>query len=296
MSQLHLQEDTRIGKTNDSIAVKTTLGWVLMSGKNSVNKINTDRLVSNENINLDQQLGKFWTIESYGTHSIESSKVMFNKEERRAVYVLGKATAKNGNRYEVGLLWKNEETKLSYNRDLAVNRFKSTESKVYRNPEIATKLTETVNSYIESGYDRKISKEEADSTSNITNYISHHSVVNPNKPGKWRVVFDARALYQNTSLYQNLIKRPDFLNNLIGVLMRFRKGKTAAASDIQQIFYQIRFLKSDQNALRFVWRECQPKPIEDYVMCEHVFGKLGSPCVANYTLKKTAIDQKAKYN
>ena len=104
MSQLHLQEDTRIGKTNDPIAVKTTLGWVLMSGKNSVNKINTDRLVSNENINLDQQLGKFWTIESYGTHSIESSKVMFNKEERRAVYVLGKATAKNGNRYEVGLL------------------------------------------------------------------------------------------------------------------------------------------------------------------------------------------------
>ena len=104
MSQLHLQEDTRIGKTNDPIAVKTTLGWVLMSGKNSVNKINTDRLVSNENINLDQQLGKCWTIESYGTHSIESSKVMFNKEERRAVYVLGKATAKNGNRYEVGLL------------------------------------------------------------------------------------------------------------------------------------------------------------------------------------------------
>ena len=28
----------------------------------------------------------------------------------------------------------------------------------------------------------------------------------------------------------------------------------------------------------------------------HLFGKLDSPCVANYTLKKTAIDQKAKYN
>ena len=80
MSQLHLQEDTRIGKTNDPIAVKTTLGWVLMSGKNSVNKINTDRLVSNENINLDQQLEKFCTFESYGTYSIESSKDMFNKE------------------------------------------------------------------------------------------------------------------------------------------------------------------------------------------------------------------------
>ena len=104
MPQLHLQEDTRIGETNDPIAVKTTLGWELMGGKNSVNKINTNRLVTNENINLDQQLEKFWTIESYGTHSIESSKVMFNKEERRALYILEKTTVKNGNRYEVGLL------------------------------------------------------------------------------------------------------------------------------------------------------------------------------------------------
>ena len=31
-------------------------------------------------------------------------------------------------------------------------------------------------------------------------------------------------------------------------------------------------------------------------MCVHVFGKLDSPCVVNYTLKKTATDQKAKYN
>ena len=31
-------------------------------------------------------------------------------------------------------------------------------------------------------------------------------------------------------------------------------------------------------------------------MCVHAFGKLDSPCVVNYTLKKTATDQKAKYN
>ena len=54
MPQLHLQEDTRIGETNDPIAVKTALGWVLMGGENSVHKINTNRLVTNENINLDQ--------------------------------------------------------------------------------------------------------------------------------------------------------------------------------------------------------------------------------------------------
>ena len=62
MPQLHLQKDSRIGKANDPVAVKTTLGWVLMGGKNTVNKINTNRLVTNENINLDQQLEQFWAM------------------------------------------------------------------------------------------------------------------------------------------------------------------------------------------------------------------------------------------
>ena len=103
-----------------------------MGRKNSDNKINTNRLVTNENINLDQQLEKFWTIESYGKHSIETSKVMFNKEERRALDILEKTKVKNRNRYEVGLPWKNEETNTK-------NRFKSTENKFNKNPEIATK-------------------------------------------------------------------------------------------------------------------------------------------------------------
>ena len=54
MPQLHLQEDTKIGKKNDTIAVKTKLGSMLVGGKNSVNKININRWVTNENINLDQ--------------------------------------------------------------------------------------------------------------------------------------------------------------------------------------------------------------------------------------------------
>ena len=52
--------------------------------------------------------------------------------------------------------------------------------------------------------------------------------------------------------------------------MRFKKEKIAAASDIQQIFHQIRVWKSDEDALSFVWGECLLKPIEDYVMCVHV--------------------------
>ena len=124
----------------------------------------------------------------------------------------------------------------------------------------------------------------------------HQSVVNPNKAGRLRVVYDAGSQYWNTSLNKNLIKGPDFFNNIVRAFIQFRKGKIAAASDIQEMFHQIRVWKSDQDALRFCWGEYQLKPIEDYVICVHVFKKLYSSCVANYTLRKTAIDQKAKYH
>ena len=148
MAQLHLQEHIRIEKTNDPIAAKKILVWVEMSRKKSVNKINRNRLVTNENINLDQQLEYFWTIESYGTSFITlSSKVMFNKEEKRALDILEKTTMKIGNRYEVGVLWKNEEKKLPNNRYSAVTRLKLTENKFNRNTEVATKYKGTVSSY-----------------------------------------------------------------------------------------------------------------------------------------------------
>ena len=54
---------------------------------------------------------------------------MFKKERKRTLDSLEKTTVKKSNCYEVGLLWKNEETKLPYNRDVAVDRAKSVENK-----------------------------------------------------------------------------------------------------------------------------------------------------------------------
>ena len=50
-------------------------------------------------------------------------------------------------------------------------------------------------------------------------------MTNVNKPSKIRVEFDAGARYKNTSLNENLPKGPDLLNNPVGILLRFRKGR-----------------------------------------------------------------------
>ena len=179
---------------------------------------------------------------------------------------------------------------MNYNKGMAVHRFHLTERKFTKNNELAIKFKDTINEYISKGYAGKLSQEEANRTLPITNYIPLHGIQNPNKPGKLRVVFDAAAYFNNSCLSDHLLSGPDLLNNLVGVLLRFRDGKYAAVSDIEQMFHQINVRPEDQDALRFLWRDDKTKAIEDHIMCVQVFEKINSPCLANWTLKKTARD------
>ena len=58
--------------------------------------------------------------------------------------------------------------------------------------------------------------------------------------------------------------------------------------DIKQMFHQIYICSKDQYALRFLWHENPFLPISDFFMNVHPFGKMDSPCCANWTLKRKA--------
>ena len=58
------------------------------------------------------------------------------------------------------------------------------------------------------------------------------------------------------------------------------------------MFHQIRVRYKDRNALRFLSREHMLERIEDFKMNVHLFGKIDSPCIANWTLQKTVKDNK----
>ena len=117
-----------------------------------------------------------------------------------------------------------------------------------------------------------LSKEEAATVSDITWYIPHHLVTNPNKPGKVRVVYDAAASFNGTSLNGQLLQGPCLTNDLTGVLIRFREEEVAFSADIESMFYKTNVTPSDTDALRFLW---WPSSIdntpEDYKMLVHIF-------------------------
>ena len=88
---------------------------------------------------------------------------------------------------------------------------------------------------------------------------------------------------------------PDYLNKLIGILLRFRRELYAVISDIKQMYHQIKVAQNDQDTLRFVWRDKTDKKIVDHMMKVHILGKIDSPCIANWVIKRIASDQSSQY-
>ena len=89
---------------------------------------------------------------------------------------------------------------MPYNREIAVSRLKSLEYKFQKEPELCKKYQQTMESCLKNGYATKLNTKLYNENNEIVNYIPHHGVKNVKKPGKVRVVFDAGAKSNSTSL------------------------------------------------------------------------------------------------
>ncbi|XP_068696914.1 uncharacterized protein [Montipora foliosa] len=131
-------------------------------------------------------------------------------------------------------------------------------------------------------------------TSDHTWYLLHHGVVNPNK-SKVRVVYDAAAVWGCTSLNKELLQGPQLNNSLIDVLFRFRKKKLLLYLTLKACFTGLVVWKETHD-LRFLWwSDGLNESPSDHKMKVHLFGKADSPCIAAWTLQRTATDNVAEF-
>ena len=192
------------------------------------------------------------------------------------------------NRYEVGLLWRDENT-LSDSKVMAKRRLECVERKLLKDEKLLESYNNKITEYIAKGYAKKLNSIEQAQESNKKWYIPHFMVYNPNKPDKQRLVFDAAAKVGEVSLNSSLLVGPDLYKSLPSVLCKFREGKVAVAADIKEMFHQIVVRPDDQLAQRFLWREGNiNKPPEEYSMLALPFGLACSPCVAQYVKNEHA--------
>ena len=119
-------------------------------------------------------------------------------------------------------------------------------------------------------------------------YLPHHPVFNPNKPGKVRRVAKSAAKFNGQSLNSILITGPDLLNNLVGILLRFRENPVAILSDFEGMFMQIAIRHEGQSALRFLWPN--EEIVNQYQFTRLIFGAACSPFCAIFVLNRCAED------
>ena len=78
---------------------------------------------------------------------------------------------------------------------------------------------------------------------------------------------------------------PDLLNNLITIILGFRKEKYTISADITNFFYMILLEEYDKPSLRYPWWSDESmKHIIMIESCRHMFGITSSPNISNFVL------------
>ncbi|CAE1295029.1 unnamed protein product [Acanthosepion pharaonis] len=282
---------------------KLDMGWVIVGNvclggthkPTTVDTFFTSTREGSRPTNFGPCPNTFWAKERYCQKELGSSVFQLTKEDDRLAYsiedrifidIMEKGVRKNSHcSWVAPLPLKPSRLRLPNNRQQAVSRLNSLTRQFRRKPRLAQDFSfmEKIFANARAEVAPPLKKEEKKW------YLPMFGIYHPKKTNKIRVVFDSSAQYNGVSLNNALLTGPDLNNNLIGVLIRFRREPVAIMADVEQMFYCFLVKREHRDFLRFLWyKDNDPdKEIVEYRMKVHVFGNSPSPAVATYCLRKS---------
>ena len=209
---------------------------------------------------------------------------------REEKIMIEQSAKKVGNQWMIPYPWKKDPNLLPDNKLQALKRLETTERRLQKNPDQALAYNNQMVEMEEMGFARKLSNEEIDHYEGPVHYISHHAVIRPEKRSTpVRIVFNSSSVFQGSRLNDYWKKGPDLLNNLFGVVLRFREKEVAISGDISKIYHRVLVPEKDQHVHRFLWRNMETEKEPDvYVKAVLTFGDKPAPAMAQIALQKTA--------
>ena len=175
-------------------------------------------------------------------------------------------------RYFVSWPWREEnECHFPENFELSLERLKSLIKCLEKNPDLQEKYNNIIQEQIAKGIIERVESSEEDNE-NRKHYIPHHAVITPEKTTtKIRIVYDASAKIKRSakSLNKCLYRGPVILEDLCGLLLRFRMKKIGMVSDIEKAFLQVGLHEADRDVTRFLWLKDIQKSVskENLLVC-----------------------------
>ena len=308
--QAHVVDQQIVGAENAPIAQKLKLGWVIIGevclGKvhkpTTINVKRTHVLSDGRETVFDpctysRQVKVSQSDDVYDERddlrvdifqrTKDDNKIGLSVEDRAFVQLMDREFRKDSTgHWSAPLPFRTAKPKMPNNRDQAIKRAKSFDRSLQTNPLKKEHMVTFMEKIISSGAAEVAPPPEDDGE---YWYLPLFGVYHPKKPDHIRGVFDSSAVHEGISLNNVLMSGPDFVNSLLGILLRFRKNEIALTADIEQMFYQFFVIPEHRDYLRFFWYEQNnpERPLIEYRMCVHVFGNKPSPAVASYGLRKT---------
>ncbi|XP_068693002.1 uncharacterized protein [Montipora foliosa] len=208
------------------VARKSPLGWVVFGGTSQDAPAASRTLHVKYTSPVD--LIDFWTTEAMGvaiTPCLCPANKL-NQIEREEAKIIERSCQKNCNQWVVSYPWKRDPALLPDNKSQAIKKLEATERRLMKNPEHAQAYDKQMVEMNEMTFSRKLSKQEFKGYRGPVHYISHHEVLRPeSKSTPVPIVFNSSAVFRGHRLNDYWMKRPDLLNDLFGVVLRFRENE-----------------------------------------------------------------------
>ena len=281
----------RYGPEGGPDAVRTPLGWSLCGPWRGNCDVVSNTPISMHVHSCDEHIETDKDLMSPIDFVKETELKINHSSEDRIAYARMKKSIKTVNgHFELPLLWRHENSHLPDNRNIAEKRLNSLKGRLVKDKALHERYTAEMQKYIDEEY-AEIVSEKNDDVSTVIWYLPHHSVMNPKKPDKVRIVFDCAAELHGQSLNKALLQGPDLTNSLVAVLIRFREKRIAIVADIRSMFHQVKVPSENRDVLRFLWwtdGKLNSKP-STYRMTVHLFGAISSPSCAAFCLKQAVL-------
>ena len=294
--------ETISGAIGEPYAIRSPLGWIVygLPGKpnKNITKVNfctAESTIQDSAEHLESQFKKYVNFE-FSERLTEDRNL--SVEDKQFLEIMNTSVEKTPDgHYKTALPLRNRNLEMPNNRDQAMAFTQQLKKRLLKDSQLHEKYSKFMLDLEEKNYAERIPDKDKDTANKRVWYIPHHSVHNPKKPEKVRVVFNCPVRCKGTSINDELLQGPDMTNRLLGVMLRWRRESIALMADIESMFYQVKVQKEDCDMLRYLWwpqGKLSEEP-EDYRMLVHIFGAVSSPSCANFALKKTAIDTSSKY-
>ncbi|XP_062535030.1 uncharacterized protein LOC134204219 [Armigeres subalbatus] len=278
---------TRIEQDQQHLLVESVFGWIVV-GRNLISPV-VEPVACHVSVSdpLHDAIERFWKMEEI------NNKPNYSVEEQQCeTHFVENVTRNSEGRYMVRLPRHPDfDHMLGETKAVAMRQYHSLEKRLERDPNLKQEYQNFLDEYLSLGHLRIVSANEPEPPQ--VSYIPHHPVVKESSTTtKVRVVFNG-SVHSTTgfSLNDTLKVGPVVQDELLTLIIRFRKYPVALVADIEKMYRQVLVDPRDTPLQRIFWRFQPDGPIETCELLTVTYGLASSSFLATRTLNQLCQDE-----